>query len=122
MSKPKWLFIGVAWLFTICVVLALLNVARNQVIARLSQPEALAEWRRWQQEEAARQADPHALVKRRPPKSAEPPALVLMRDSFPAVAAAILVVVTLCFAFAVMSLHGLRPTRLPHRPLHRPGE
>jgi hypothetical protein len=91
----------------------LMTIARQSVIASLSGPEAQAQWQRWQQEEAARQADPAAPVRRRAPKSPEPPALVLMRDSFPAVVAAMLTVTTLCFAFAVMSLRGIRQRGRP---------
>jgi hypothetical protein len=124
MSRRTWVLIGVAWLAMTCVVVGLLVVARSQLIARLSRPDAQADWERWQQEEAARQANPETPVKRRPPKSAQPPAFVLMRDSFPAVVAALLVVTTLCFAFAVMSLHGFGrgTTAQRHRPPRRPDE
>ena len=101
------LLIGLAWLATMLAVFWLLTLARQSVIARLSGPEAQAQWQRWQQEEAARQADPAAPVRRRAPKSPEPPALVLMRDSVPAIVAAMLTVTTLCFVFAVMSLGGI---------------
>jgi hypothetical protein len=88
---------------TVC----LLTLARQQTISRLSSPAAQADWQRWQQQESQRQSDPSAPVRRRTPKSTEPPALVLLRDSFPAVAVAVMVVVTICFAFGVLSLKGL---------------
>src|SRR5688572_4679680 len=92
-----------AWLATMLLVFWLLTLARASVLATLSTPEAQADWRRWQQEETARQTDPHAPARRRAPQSPEPPALVLMRDSFPAVAASLLVVVTICFLFGVLT-------------------
>ncbi len=85
----------------------LLTIARERVIASLSNPQAQAQWQRWREDAASQQADPNAAVRRRAPKSPEPPALVLMRDSFPAIVAAMLTVTTLCFAFAVMSLRGI---------------
>ena len=102
------LLIALAWLATMVVVFWLLTIARQRVIASLSTPEAQAQWQRWQQQEAARQTDPNATVRRRTPKSLEPPSLVLMRDSFPAIVVSMLVAATLCFAFAVMSLRGMR--------------
>jgi hypothetical protein len=102
----------VAWILTMAASFLLLWIARGQIIATYSQPQAQADWQRWQAEEAARQADPSSPVRRRPPRSAEPPPLVLMRDSFPAVAATLLVVVSVCFAFAVLSLGGLVKGRI----------
>jgi hypothetical protein len=96
-----------AWLATMLLVFWLLIIARTNIINTLSTPEAQADWQRWQQEETARQADPKAPARRRAPKSPQPPALVLMRDNFPAVAAALLVVVTICFLFGAMTLRGL---------------
>lgn len=100
------LMIALAWLATMALVFWLLTIARQHVIARLSGPEAQAHWQRWQQAEAARQVDPLSPVRRRAPKSPEPPALVMMRDSFAAIVVAMLVVVTVCFAFAVLTLRG----------------
>lgn len=105
------ILLGVAWLVTMLVLVAALVVARQAVISSLSTPAAQAQWQRWKQEETARQADPQTSVKRRVPNSPEPPALVLMRDSFPAIVAALTVVATLCFAFGVLSLRGLRRQR-----------
>jgi len=101
------LLIALAWLATMIAVVWLLTAVRQRVIADLSGPDAQSQWQRWRQAEAARQADPAAPVRRRAPKSNEPPALVLMRDSFPAIVAAMLVVSSLCFAFGVISLRGI---------------
>jgi hypothetical protein len=105
------LFVALGWLATMALTFWLLTLARQHVIASLSTPEAQGQWQRWQQEEAERQADPTSSVRRRAPKSPEPPALVLMRDSFSAIVGAMFVVATLCFAFAVMSLSGILPKR-----------
>ena len=96
----------VAWLATLAVVVWMLTLARQRVIATLGSPEAQADWQRWREEEAARQADPGAPVRRRMPKSLEPPALVLMRDHFPAIVAMSLLVTSVCFGFAVLTFRG----------------
>ena len=100
--------LGAAWLLMIVTLVFLLSLARQSIVANLSTPAAQAQWQRWKDEETVRQGDPRAPVKRRTPKSSEPPTLVLMRDSFPAIIVAMSVVATLCFAFGVMSLRGLR--------------
>lgn len=106
-SNRSKLIVLAAWIATMAVSFALLSIARQRVIITYSQPQAQADWRRWQAEVAARQADPKSPVRRRAQTSSEPPPLVLMRDNFPAVAATLLVVVSVCFGFAVLSLGGL---------------
>ena len=64
--------------------------ARGAVFAEYDTPEARAEWEKWREKartDSAKWAKEHgkeheAPVDRRVPKSAEPPALVLMRDYF----------------------------------------
>jgi hypothetical protein len=96
-----------AWLAMMAVVWWLLSVARQRVIADLSRPEAQADWQQWKEDETARHNDPNAPVRRRPPKSDEPPALVLMRDNFAAILGVCLVVATICFGFAMLVLRGV---------------
>ena len=57
-------------------------------------------------EEAARQTPENSPVVRRTPASREPPALVVMRDAFPAVLVVSLVAATLLYAFLVLALRG----------------
>lgn len=54
---------------------------RQKVIAELSTPQSIADWEMWREDVRHQQIDP-GPVQRRVPKSAEPPALVLMRDYF----------------------------------------
>ncbi len=105
--KRGFLVAGACWLLVMALVVWLLIHVRHRVIASLVTPAAQADWQDWRQAETAREANPQAPVRRRAPKSAEPPALVLLRDSFPAVVGAMLVVTTLCFAFGWISLRGL---------------
>jgi hypothetical protein len=55
--------------------------SRERAIEQLSSPQSLAKWRAWRED--VRQQQTQAVpVRRRVPKSSEPPALVLMRDYF----------------------------------------
>lgn len=103
-TNALW-FLG--WLATLLVVAWLLWTARQRVVADLNRPEARADWQQWQRDEAARQADATAPVRRRPPKSAEPPALILLRDSFPAIAAVCMLAATICYGFVMLALRGI---------------
>jgi hypothetical protein len=102
-SNLLWL---AGWLATLAVALWLLSVARQRVIADLSRPEAKADWQQWKQDEIERQRQADAPVRRKAPKSDEPPALVLMRDSFPAIAGLALTVVTVCYGFVMLVFRG----------------
>ena len=103
MQKPSTAAIAwlAGWLATLAITLWLLSVARQQVIADLSRPEARADWQRWKQDETQRQQQGNAPVRRRAPKSDVPPALILMRDSFPAIAGISLMVVSLLASLAL---------------------
>jgi flagellar biosynthesis/type III secretory pathway M-ring protein FliF/YscJ len=94
------------WLATLAVTFWLLWAVRQNVIAELSRPEAQADWQRWKEDETARQQRDDAPVRRRAPKSDEPPALVLMRDSFPAIAGVALSVVTICYGFVMLAFRS----------------
>lgn len=93
--------------------LASLVAARNWAISELGSPAALAEWQRWRDEETARQAEPSAGVRRRPPKSDEPPTLILLRDHFTAVAVSTLLVMSFLYAFFVVIARGVAQDQAP---------
>ena len=80
-----------------------LAYARDDAIESLSTPEEQAHWQKWKAE-AAQQGGP---VARRPPKSDEPPTLVLLRDYFMVMVAASLVFYTFLFALAVFLGRGM---------------
>ena len=73
-----WLALYVALLAAVIVGLV---YARNRVMTAYDTDQARSEWDEWR-EDATEQAEGKGPVKRRAPKSAEPPALVLMRDYF----------------------------------------
>ncbi len=77
--------------------------ARVDAIENLSAPEEQAHWQEWKAE-AAREGGP---VARRPPKSDEPPTLVLLRDHYPVMVGASLVFYTFLFALAVFLGRGM---------------
>lgn len=103
--RAKWLWLaGYALLLGLLVML--LVSGRRQVLQNLSTPEARQQWEAWR-EAAARQAEA-GPVRRRPPKSPEPPALVLMRDHFTVVATAAVVFSTLLYGMLVFAIEGSR--------------
>ena len=76
------------------------------VITRMGDPESVAAWRQWA-EETRRPVVPGESVERRPVKSDEPPALILMRDHFGSVQTVSLVIGTFVFCFLGFLGHGI---------------
>jgi hypothetical protein len=103
-SLIVWL---VAYAVLVAAIALLLVHVRRRAIESLSGPEARAEWQRWKEDEERRHADELGPVRRRPPTSVEPPALVLLRDSFPGILAVSLLVVTFLFGFAMLVMRGM---------------
>jgi hypothetical protein len=58
-----------------------LLAARKWALAELATPESIRQWEAWREDVRQQEQQP-GPVRRRVPKSAEPPALVLMRDYF----------------------------------------
>ncbi|MFM7844803.1 MAG: hypothetical protein ACKPEY_11310 [Planctomycetota bacterium] len=98
---------------------------RAQAIATYGTPAALEEWGEWRSA-AAMQAAEQRPVERKIPKSAEPPALVLMRDYFPACTAAAAAAAAGCYLVFAFLLRGVltghrgladsaQPTNQPER-------
>ena len=102
-SVAVWL---VAYLLTIAAILWGLQYGREMVIERLGDPESVAAWRDWAAE-TRRPADSEHPIERRPVKSDEPPALILMRDHFGSVRAVSVVIGTFLFCFLGFLGHGI---------------
>ncbi|HVU85880.1 MAG TPA: hypothetical protein VHD36_01065 [Pirellulales bacterium] len=96
----------IAYVVVVATVLAALRYGREMVITRMGDPESVAAWQRWA-EETRRPVAPGEPVERRPVKSDEPPALVLMRDHFGSVQAVSLVIGTFLFCFLGFLGHGI---------------
>jgi hypothetical protein len=101
------------WLAVLALVAWLLCLVRARTIAALAQPEAQARWQEWRRAEEARHDQQGGPVARRPPRSAEPPALVLLRDSFPAIVLASLLIASVLYAFTLFVARGLLARRRP---------
>jgi len=80
MSRLGWLL---AYVAAIGLVLGGLFYGRSQALATYSGAAAQTDWDQWRAD-ATQMAQGAGPVKRRAPQSAEPPALVLMRDHFAA--------------------------------------
>ncbi len=97
-----------AWLAGYAVVLAAIVVTmfvlRGRILHDFDTPEARAQWQAW------REAEPnqpnHGPVKRKPPATAEPPALLLMRDHFAVILSGAIVFGSLLFAALALAAKG----------------
>ena len=78
---------------------------RAEALAVYGTAEAQAEWDEWR-EDATKMAERPSVVKRRAPKSAQPPALVLMRDHFAVCLSLALVLSTVLFGTFMMFVRG----------------
>ncbi len=117
-ALAPWL---IAYVIVVATVLAALRYGREMVVTRLGDPESVAAWQQWA-EETRRPVEPGEPVERRPVKSDEPPALVLMRDHFGSVQAVSLVIGTFLFCFLGFLGHGIWNQRSPSPQQHsRPG-
>jgi hypothetical protein len=99
-SKIAWL---VSYLAAMSAVVAVLMVARDRVIATLDTPEARQRWQEWKEETRRKSPGP---IERRPVRSDEPPALILLRDRFPAVVGSSVLICSFLFAFLVFVARG----------------
>ena len=107
-SNLRWLM---AYLLTLAILVLVVMYTRTQVLATFGTPQATAEWQAWR--EAAGKQTQRGPVRRRMPKSPEPPALVLMRDHFAVVMTAAVVFGSLLFATFMIAVRGVmaRSTR-----------
>jgi hypothetical protein len=76
----RWVWI-VGYAAMTSVVVWTMFAARERAIEQISTPQSVAQWHAWREDVRQQQKRP-GPVKRRVPKSTEPPALVLMRDYF----------------------------------------
>jgi hypothetical protein len=80
--------------------------ARHWALADLATPQSTAEWEAWRADVRAEQ-DQSTPVRRAVPKSAEPPALVLMRDYFGVSLTGAILFSSLLFWICTWLLHGM---------------
>jgi hypothetical protein len=87
--------------------------ARNWALAELATSESIHQWEAWRED--VRQQETHpGPVRHRVPKSAEPPALVLMRDYFAVSLVGAVLFTTLLYWVTAWFVSGIltSPTRL----------
>jgi hypothetical protein len=65
----------------VTVVIVAMLQSRDWALEQLGTPKSLSDWQEWREDVRQHQDQP-GPVQRRVPKSAEPPALVMMRDHF----------------------------------------
>ena len=112
--KPSLLVWLLAYLAMLALVLGGLWYGRSQALAVYGSNQAQTDWDAWRGD-ATKMAEQTGPVKRRAPKSAEPPALVLMRDHFLVCAALSLVLSSVLFATFMFFTRGAL-----HSPTPRP--
>lgn len=94
-----------AYAIFITLIIAGLLYGRRQALSVYGTAEAQAEWDAWR-EDASKMTTGPGPVKRRPPKSPEPPALKLMRDYFGICLALAVILSTVLFSTFMFFLHG----------------
>jgi len=103
----------VGWLLAYAALIALVVAGvfygRQVALAVYGSAEAQAEWDAWRAG-AAQLAESSGPVKRRVPKSAEPPALVLMRDHFAVCLGGAIVLSTILFGTFTLLFRGAMQT------------
>ena len=108
-SSRRWQWPMILWLAAyvaaMCGVVALVLAMRQTTLREMDTPEARAQWQQWR--ESSPNRDTTGPVRRRPPSSVEPPALVLMRDYFAVVMSGAVLFSSLLFAALMLAIRGV---------------
>ncbi|HEX5102891.1 MAG TPA: hypothetical protein VFV87_03720 [Pirellulaceae bacterium] len=110
-ALADWFWL-VAYVALVAAVAGLMFRARGSMLAIYGTDAAQAEWDAWR-EDAREMASGSGPVKRREPKSAEPPALVLMRDYFAACLGLAVLLSSVLFGTFMVFLRGALRQRGP---------
>lgn len=109
---PRWAIAAALYALVLAGVAGGMVYLRRVALATYGTPQAQAEWEAWRQ--AARQmADSSGPVRRRPPSSPQPPALVLMRDHFGVCLAGALLLASVLFGTLLWLAQGALETVPP---------
>jgi hypothetical protein len=102
--RANWYWLA-AYVVTVGAIVVLMLGARRTTLRTLSTPSANAQWQAW------RNSEPNQTeaggVKRRPPASSEPNALVLLRDYFGVMLGAALFFGSLLFGAIMVAAWGV---------------
>ena len=108
--------VNIAWVLAYFTMLALviggLIYGRQQALAVYGSQQAQSDWDQWRGD-AKKMAEQPGPVKRREPKSAQPPALVLMRDRFAVCLALAVVLSSVLFGTFMIFLRGAMTPQKP---------
>ncbi|HEX2477182.1 MAG TPA: hypothetical protein VHK01_20670 [Lacipirellulaceae bacterium] len=109
--RLRWLIVSIAgYIVMIVTIVWSLRSARDWALAELATPESIRKWEAWRED--VRQQDKQAgPVRRRVPKSAEPPALVLMRDYFAVSLVGAMLFMTLLYWVIAWFVRGILQSR-----------
>jgi hypothetical protein len=105
-SNLAWI---IAYLLTLTLVAGGAIYGRQRALEIYGSAAAQGEWDQWRAD-AKKMAEQPSAVKRRVPKSAEPPALVLMRDYFAVCLAGALILSTILFGTFMVFVRGVLQT------------
>jgi hypothetical protein len=106
-SQSRWYWCSAAIYLILLVGLVWgLISARRWALTELSTAQSTAEWEAWRADVRAEQDQPSS-VRRAVPKSAEPPALVLMRDYFGVSITGAILFSSVLFWICAWLLHGM---------------
>jgi hypothetical protein len=103
--RAHGIWLAMYGLTILAVVVVVLRV-RETALREMATPEAQAEWQEWR-EAAPNQNQSGGPVRRRPPSTVEPPALVLLRDHFTVVICGSVLFSSLLFAAIMMAARGV---------------
>ena len=108
----------IAWLaiYTLLIITVIwsLFAVRHWALAELAKPKSIGDWQAWREDVREQQSQP-GPVKRRVPKSAEPPALVLMRDYFGVSLAGAIIFTTVLYWVIAWFVTGILSSHRGHR-------
>lgn len=108
-----------AYLIVVVMTIHVLANTRLWALEQLSTTAVQTDWERWRKDAQAQDGST-GPVARRPVKSHEPPALVLLRDYFFTVLAGVLLFISSLFTFFMFALRGVwkQKARKPGNSAH----
>lgn len=104
--SPSLLVLVAGYVLLLGAILWSLIAARKWALAELATPESIRQWEAWR-EDVWQQDQRPGPVRRRVPKSAEPPALVLMRDYFAVSLVGAVLFMTLLYWVVAWFVYGI---------------
>ena len=107
------LFWLAAYLATMTALVLAVLEGRKSTLREMGTPEARTQWNAWRAAEPNQ--DTGGPVRRQPPSSDEPPALVLMRDYFAMVMSGSLLFGSLLFAALMLAVRGALSPDAAHK-------